>query len=564
MGRLTHGIMPSLFFIMLIICYTPLSTRTAALFRVLPPISGDEPFRETSYDNNHIHPTPNLVSYYYHPNLTHFHKRAVASSLRRRLVSQIDDHLNIWVHTPTNTSFVDLSEIRKWGYSTGSRFCASYFRIVDSQVYFKYPDSLSWFTTLRVNIVALYLKEVIQTWEIPMKNLRLEFSVNTCDHPKSRSDTLGAKDQGKMFLETHGGANYDGILYPDPLDLSPRYSFDFYNSFTCNGSTYNVIRAFSIRRYTEGIAKEHYKAWDERLEKAVFRGSTTNYDLFREDQNWREASRFRLQWISENTLGDILDARLVGWSHISKDSNSSALKNAIEKDGYKICQECRLTPAEIMNNYKYQMIVEGGMGDCRLCAVLLAEQVPIVQEKLFSVRQYFYEAMSELFTHLKTKNRFQDLKNVIQFLKKNDHLAKRIARNGRFTVGPLVCTHEGRMEYWALILHFLNKTLDSTDFNRIKAPSEMLVCTDDSDKNHQNKLAWRSPKWSERASYRLGTQSKNTNCSTNMYTQDTWINSKDLDYSNAIARLPIVIDNAATCRNIGAMKSDHYRILFSA
>lgn len=376
-----------------------------------------------------------------HPSMKSFHEGPYAAQYRKKMKGQVEDLMSVWY--ANGEPFVKLATLRSMLKSGRFASCTAYFRVVNGKVFFKYQGMGSWYFNLRTNLVAVSLQDAVDVFKLA--DVKTELVINTCDHPLSMSSSIANQRGGYPVFVPHYGSYALDMPFPDPLDLTSRYV--------------NVRPAA--------------KTWEQRKSQAVFRGKGNNFEM-NEDYNWHASPRFRLQKMSENNP-DLIDARVTGW-HEPKgatDEQKEAIERVMREDGYEIRKDQRLTLVELMDDYKYGLIAEGGLGDGRLCGVMLSGGVPMVQE--LTHVPYFWAALQNGTDILATKRYSQDLKELITWAKDHDDAAHDIAVMSQTKASPLMCTWEGRLEYWALLLKEWNKAI--IDKENISEPEPGMIET---------------------------------------------------------------------------------------
>eukprot|EP00897_Mesotaenium_endlicherianum_P007967 jgi/Mesen1/7199/ME000371S06283 len=287
--------------------------------------------------------------------------------------------------------------------------CCGHLKIVDGVVYFRYGGFfVTWYRVLRFVQTVRMIQDAVEMYKL--KDLRVEFFVNTCDHPMSFFSSHWPGRAGFPVMSTELTADTMDIAIPDPLDLTDAYTPD-------------------LKLQTP---------WEQKISKAVFRGATTNFQLV--NGNWGANTRLRLHRMTDG-WPDLLEARISRWSH----GNDKVIE-AMEKDGLELGQYMNFTT---MNTYKYQVVADGGGGSCRTCGVLRSNQLTLRQDSPF---QQFYEPMLQDGTHLMMlQHTYEDLPEKVAWAAQHDKEVQAIIERSN-EMAEWACSWKGRTLYWAVLL----------------------------------------------------------------------------------------------------------------
>lgn len=304
--------------------------------------------------------------------------------------------------------------------------CCGHVKIIKGVMYYRYGGFYPvWYRLLRFMQSLKMIQDALDKYHL--ENITVEFFINTCDHPLSFYSSHWPGRGGFPLFSTGATADTMDVLIPDPLDLTPSYTFDL-----------------SLQ-----------SPWELKSSRAVFRGATTNFDL--KAGTWGASPRVRLHRLSD-VFPDLLDAKLSRWSHIQLDAQQE-----MEQEGVKLAEYMNFTE---YNGYKYQVVVDGGGGSCRTCGVLRSNQLTVRQ--IPAVMQ-FYEPLLEDSVHiLQVKRTFTDLPVKLQWAQKNDKEVIKMVQKAN-AIAQHVCTWEGRTLYWGILLVKYAEAMH--DPNRIERPT---------------------------------------------------------------------------------------------
>eukprot|EP00270_Netrium_digitus_P015793 TRINITY_DN5588_c0_g1_i1.p1 TRINITY_DN5588_c0_g1~~TRINITY_DN5588_c0_g1_i1.p1 ORF type:complete len:521 (-),score=96.89 TRINITY_DN5588_c0_g1_i1:94-1656(-) len=298
--------------------------------------------------------------------------------------------------------------------------CCGHVKLIKGKLFYRYGGFYTvWYRLLRFLQSLQMIQDAVDQYGL--HDLTLEFYVNTCDHPMSFFSSHWAGRAGFPVMSTVFTVDTFDIPIPDPLDLTEAYTPDL-----------------SLQ-----------VPWERKEARAVFRGSTTNFEL--KDGNWGSNPRLRLHRMSE-AFPELMDTRINRWSHIKGDALL-----AIEQDGFFLARGMNFSQ---FNAFKYQVVVDGGGGSCRTCGVLRSNQLTIRQD---TPMKQFYEPVMEDYMHvLATHRTFEDLPDRVRWAQQNDEVVKEIVRNANL-LADYACTWHGRTLYWAVVLVKYQKALTSPE-----------------------------------------------------------------------------------------------------
>lgn len=306
--------------------------------------------------------------------------------------------------------------------------CCGHVKVVDGRVYFRYGGFYTvWYRLLRFTQSVKMIQDAVDTYNLT--SLRVEFFVNTCDHPMSFFSGHWPGRAGFPVLSTELTEDTMDVGIPDPLDLTDAYNPDL---------------ALQV-------------PWAQKQPKAVFRGATTNFQL--SDGNWGANTRLRLHRLTD-AHAELIDARVSRWSHAT-----TAVQAQLKGDGFLLGNYMNQTE---MSGFKYQVVADGGGGSCRTCGVLRSNQLTLRQDSPF---QQFYEPLLEDGVHVVTvQHTYDDLPEKVRWAQKNDERVRAIIRNAN-TIGESSCTWSGRRLYWGVLLVKYQAALARPQ--NISAPTEL-------------------------------------------------------------------------------------------
>eukprot|EP00271_Cylindrocystis_brebissonii_P014606 TRINITY_DN3600_c0_g1_i1.p1 TRINITY_DN3600_c0_g1~~TRINITY_DN3600_c0_g1_i1.p1 ORF type:complete len:524 (-),score=75.32 TRINITY_DN3600_c0_g1_i1:624-2195(-) len=308
--------------------------------------------------------------------------------------------------------------------------CAGHIRIVGGKVYFRYGAFVTiWYRLRRFNQCIKMLQDAVNWYDL--KDIEVEFFFNTCDLPMSFDNELSTNGRsGYVVFSTQKAIGTLDIIVPDPLDLAPDY--------TPNPDT--------------------QVPWAKKKSKAFFRGASTNYEL--QEYSWRASPRFRLHRMSD-LVPDLIDAKVMRWSH----STDTAI-HLMEDDGITLGKRIG---GSMKSAFKYEIGVDGGVGTCRTCGLLLSNQAMIRQASGFE--QFFEPMLKPMVHYIPTEHHFQDLAGRVRWARSHDKEVKQMVRNAN-EVAQWACTWEGRTLYWAIALAKYATNVQSRTL-KVKKPDEL-------------------------------------------------------------------------------------------
>eukprot|EP00271_Cylindrocystis_brebissonii_P007456 TRINITY_DN21005_c0_g1_i1.p1 TRINITY_DN21005_c0_g1~~TRINITY_DN21005_c0_g1_i1.p1 ORF type:complete len:633 (+),score=80.04 TRINITY_DN21005_c0_g1_i1:272-2170(+) len=308
--------------------------------------------------------------------------------------------------------------------------CCGQIRVVDGTVYFRYGGFYNIdYRLFRLLQTVRLIQDAVERFEL--LTLRTEFFLNTCDHPMSHYSSRWAGRAGFPIFSPFVSDDTMDILIPDAMDLHPMYT----------------------------APDKEKDTWDSKIPKAVFRGATTNFNV--QEGNYGASPRIRLHRLTD-VHPDLIDARVMRWSHIADDEVVS-----LGQEGVKRARSMNFSTVK---TFKYQIVVDGGAGSSRVCGVLSSQQLLIRQE---SPMKEFHEPLLKENVHvLATSRTFTDLHDVVLWARNNDDKVQRIVQRAN-DVARIACTWKGRALYWGILLVKYSKLLKHA--KRIKAPTNFCA-----------------------------------------------------------------------------------------
>lgn len=328
------------------------------------------------------------------------------------------------------------AEMRTFLSTTSSLLsCCAVVRIVGTRIFARQSvdDAAIPLRFARLNSTVTLLHDALQRYSEQLGPLRLEFMLNTCDHPLTTDNRAGGDRPGiPIFSPSFSGTTLD-IPVPDVSDLSRGY---FPTDYDMAG----------------------LRPWDERTNHAIFLGGANTYpaDL----HNYAANARIRLKLLAM-AHPDLLDVGIHQMQRVAPRlvRNLTAVGAGVSA----------MAGPAVKFSYKYQVVVAGGIHSGSVCGAMQASQVSIVQD--MSQGEYFYPALTPGRHIVPTRRMFQDLPAIVTELQANDAAAHAIAEEAHRLV-PMFCSKEGRTLYWAVILQRLQPMMG--DANAIRVPT---VCS---------------------------------------------------------------------------------------
>ncbi|CAI7848769.1 unnamed protein product, partial [Closterium sp. NIES-53] len=103
--------------------------------------------------------------------------------------------------------------------------CSGHIKVINGKVYFRYGGFWNRYYRLgRFLQTVKMLQDAVTHYRL--SSLRLEFFLNTCDHPMSFHSSHWPNRGGLPFMSTGFTADTIDIPVPDPLDLTGPYTPD--------------------------------------------------------------------------------------------------------------------------------------------------------------------------------------------------------------------------------------------------------------------------------------------------------------------------------------------------
>eukprot|EP00271_Cylindrocystis_brebissonii_P017882 TRINITY_DN4858_c0_g2_i1.p1 TRINITY_DN4858_c0_g2~~TRINITY_DN4858_c0_g2_i1.p1 ORF type:complete len:543 (-),score=68.91 TRINITY_DN4858_c0_g2_i1:277-1905(-) len=309
--------------------------------------------------------------------------------------------------------------------------CCGHIRIVNSVVYYRFGGFYHVsYRLLRFLQSMKLIQDAIEKFQLT--NFNTEFILNTCDHPMSLYSSRWAGRAGFPIMSPFASDDTMDIPIPDALDLSPSYTPDLSQQIP----------------------------WGDKTPLAVFRGATTNFNI--RAGNYGSSPRVRLHRLAD-VHPQLLDARIARWSHIEEEEYT-----ALAKEGVQRGDTMNFTA---FNQFKYQIVADGGAGSCRVCGVLMSNQLVIRQDT--PLREYHEPLLQENTHMLGTSRTFTDLPAVIKWAQTHDEQVTQMVKQAS-ELAAYTCSWKGRMLYWGILLVKYTKLLK--DAHAIQAPTN--ICTD--------------------------------------------------------------------------------------
>eukprot|EP00271_Cylindrocystis_brebissonii_P023139 TRINITY_DN93_c0_g3_i1.p1 TRINITY_DN93_c0_g3~~TRINITY_DN93_c0_g3_i1.p1 ORF type:complete len:530 (-),score=85.58 TRINITY_DN93_c0_g3_i1:629-2218(-) len=295
------------------------------------------------------------------------------------------------------------------GQKSDTMACAGHIRILNGTVYFRYGGFVGDHRHLfRFHQSIKLLQDTVDWYNLGA--LKVELFLNVCDFPISFLSAIDPYKAGFPFFSTQWAFGTTDIIIPDPVDFSPSAATD---------------------RSMEPL-------WRDKVAKAVFRGPSNNYDLA--DYNWRASPRFRLHRLTD-TRPDLLDARLTRLERLPPQH----LKK-MENEEINLGEEM---DAKTRGGYKYEVVVDDGVGTTKLCGVLASGHVAFKQDSSFS--QFFFPFLKPGVHFLPVDHHFRNLIQAVEYAQKNDAAMEQMLEMANIAA-RYVCSWEGRALYWAIAL----------------------------------------------------------------------------------------------------------------
>lgn len=158
--------------------------------------------------------------------------------------------------------------------------------------------------------------------------------------------------------------------------------------------------------------------WDQKIKKAVFRGSTTGAGV-------TEETNKRLKALQIGELNrDLLDVGITKWNTRPRKHESEIYLKTIERDVYPVAN--RLSPQE-QSKYAYVLNIEGHVAAYRLSYELSFGSVILLVDSEW--KMWFSRFIIPWKHYVPVKADLSDLVEKVRWCKENDEECKKIAQN---------------------------------------------------------------------------------------------------------------------------------------
>ncbi|CAI5979074.1 unnamed protein product [Closterium sp. NIES-65] len=311
------------------------------------------------------------------------------------------------------------------------------------------PEALE-FISISPNLMSCsgHIKDAVTQYRL--SSLRLEFFLNTCDHPMSFHSSHWPNRGGLPFMSTGFTADTIDIPVPDPLDLTGPYTPDLSTQvrtgwlpFMSTGFTADTIDIpvpdplDLTGPYTPDLKTQI--PWEKKESRAVFRGKTTKYELL-SGGNWGANPRIRLHLMSP-AAPHLMDARINAWSKAEQPSFFLLF----------LLPPILLHPTIwLLRSHLHEAIILAQQHDKAVLRMVEAAQPTPSSSSLPPT--YPFDPLETVQNPLKSLCfSFSDLHEAIIWAQQHDKaVLKMVEAANRFA--DHACTWHGRMLYWALLL----------------------------------------------------------------------------------------------------------------
>ncbi|KAJ3045035.1 hypothetical protein HDV00_012457 [Rhizophlyctis rosea] len=298
-------------------------------------------------------------------------------------------------------------------------FKGAYFRvrIVDGNVYFRVL--VDWEQTYRTERMFCMLDNLVEAAK--KHNLpNSEFYVGVSDGPHVRTDTLtGGRNAGFPLFSRVNGYGFIHIPVPDPVEQG------------CYGGY--------------ALGENSVLPWSERVSKAFFRGSTSQYDFL--GGNWHVSQRIKVAQYA-TTFPDLLDAGVTKIFKMKEfgGAGPETVENIVASTGIKILNTTSLND---QMKYKYIIDIDGGLGSSRKRSILASASVLIQQDSMIYLH---YQPLMEPYRHyIPLDTHLRNLPTIVRTLQKNDKAAHFISQQSLEFYNRYL-TREADILYWSIVL----------------------------------------------------------------------------------------------------------------
>lgn len=205
--------------------------------------------------------------------------------------------------------------------------------------------------------------------------------------------------------------------------------------------------------------------WDEKKDTAVWRGSTTSpFVRVTTESNWRSQPRPKLVKFCHDNR-DICDAEISGFAQ----STMKAKQDIIREFG----EEKTMPMSEQVKQHKFCLVLDGNSApSSRMRQHLESLSLMIKQESPFM--EFFYKSLHAYTHYVPMSRSLQDVKEAVEFSRKNDLLARLMVYEGR----RFACRYFNRKaisEYVAFVFDEYAKRFEGIKASSIETESLIPV-----------------------------------------------------------------------------------------
>lgn len=271
------------------------------------------------------------------------------------------------------------------------------------------------------NVLTLY--NMFKTLCLKRTVPDIEFFINRRDFPQLKNNDTEPYnhifDSKNFSLISHKYDKYSPILSGSTANDFADISFPTYEDWAraVYQETGNVFPN-SCREYP----KIKSINWNNKIEKAVFRGATTGAGT-----NSNTNQRLKALDISESADGaKLLDVGITSWNFRPRKYEGELYLQTIERSTYPKANKLNL---QEQSNFKYILTLEGHVAAYRLSYELSTESVILLADSKW--KMWFYKFLKPYVHYVPVSEDLSNLKQQIIWCQDNDLKCKEIALNAK-------------------------------------------------------------------------------------------------------------------------------------
>lgn len=334
--------------------------------------------------------------------------------------------------------------------------------IIDNEVYCVKQKGKQYMGDTYFNELRDFLNELCKSRHI----LDCDFFINKRDHPYLRKDLTEPYD----FLYKEKKVIKEKYDYYTPI-LSFYYSDDFADiPLPCMEDWKLASKNIYYTSAYNGKVDDRYQnlnfntKWDDKIEKAFFRGSATGAYVDLRNQ--------RLKLADMDLNSDLLDAKLTSWNIRDKKVKNEPITH-IKPDTFNFtASKDNFIPFLDQDKYKYILYVEGHCAANRYSLLMNLNSVILkVNSTVEADKLWFFDMLEPYVDHIPVKSDLSDLYEVINWCKNNDEECKKISQNAKKLYNKIL-KKENIFDYMQYICTNINKNT-TDEFNKDLISNEL-------------------------------------------------------------------------------------------